>query len=71
MDLTQNRMELWGGVECTINRVRDQYFNQLELSGHWHREKDLERFAELGLRTLRFPILWESVALKSLDEIDW
>jgi dTDP-4-dehydrorhamnose reductase len=58
-------------VECTINRVRDQYFNQLELSGHWHRESDLERFAELGLRTLRFPILWESIALKSLDEIDW
>ena len=58
-------------MECTINRVRDQYFNQLKLSGHWHREKDLERFAELGLRTLRFPILWESIAPKSFDEIDW
>jgi dTDP-4-dehydrorhamnose reductase len=65
-------MELWGGVECTINRVRDRYFSQLERSGHWERaDDDLERFAQLGLRTLRFPLLWESLAPNSLDEIDW
>ena len=27
-------LELWGGVECTFNRVRDRYFNQLESNGH-------------------------------------
>ena len=44
-------MELWGGVECTINRVGDQYFNQIERSGHFQRGcADLERFAALGLR---------------------
>src|SRR5438270_1356535 len=65
-------MELWGGVECTINRVHNRYFNQLALSGHWERaDSDLERFAALGLRTLRFPLLWESLAPNSLQEIDW
>jgi dTDP-4-dehydrorhamnose reductase len=65
-------MELWGGVECTINRVGDRYSSQLELSGHRERaDEDLERFAQLGMRTLRFPILWENLAPDSLDEIDW
>src|SRR5436190_1184153 len=64
-------IQLWGGVECTVNRVGDRHFNQLELSGHWHREADLERFAELGIRTLRFPLLWETLAPQSLDHIDW
>jgi dTDP-4-dehydrorhamnose reductase len=64
-------IELWGGAECTVNRVRDQYFNQLDRSGHWGRETDLDRFAELGLRTLRFPLLWETLAPDSLERIDW
>ena len=66
------QIQLWGGVECTINRVGNRYFNQLERSGHWQRaDNDLARFAELGLRTLRFPILWETVAPRSLDEFEW
>ncbi len=65
-------MELWGGVECTINRVRDRYFNQLALSRHWVRaDEDLDRFAALGLKTLRFPLLWESLAPDSLEQVDW
>ena len=32
---------------------------------------DLERFAELGITKLRFPLLWETTAPVSLDEIDW
>ena len=64
-------IELWGGAECTVNRVRDQYFNQLDRSGHWGRETDLDRFAELGLRTLRFPLLWETLAPDSPERIDW
>jgi dTDP-4-dehydrorhamnose reductase len=46
-------MELWGGVEPTLNRVADRYFSQLERSGHHERLSDLERCADLGLRTLR------------------
>lgn len=72
MQKMEANIELWGGVECTINRIRDQYFNQLRRSGHWERaDDDLERFAQLGLRTLRFPLLWEALAPDSLDQIDW
>lgn len=56
-------LELWGGVECTINRVGHTFFNQIELSGHHRRlPQDLERFASLGIHTLRTSLLWESFA---------
>lgn len=65
-------MQLWGGVECTINRVGNRYFNQLERTGHWQRaDEDLAHFAALGLRTLRFPILWETIAPRTPEEFDW
>src|SRR3954451_14758672 len=67
----EKSLQLWGGVECTVNRVGDRFFNQLERNGHWDRAHDLERFAALGLRTLRFPVLWEMLAPDSPDEIDW
>jgi dTDP-4-dehydrorhamnose reductase len=66
-----SNLELWGGVECTINRVGDGYFNQLQRSGHCGRLQDLQRFAELGLKTLRFPLLWEALAPHTLDQVDW
>ena len=53
------QLELWGGVECTINRVGDEYFEQLERTGHIVRTSDFERFARLGIKALRQPILWE------------
>jgi dTDP-4-dehydrorhamnose reductase len=52
-------LELWGGVECTVNRVGDRYHDQLERNGHLTRPSDIDRFAALGLRTLRVPLLWE------------
>ena len=64
-------LELWAGVECTVNRVVDRYFDQLECSGHAARLDDLDRFAELGIRTLRYPILWERTAPDGLDRADW
>lgn len=57
---TEMPLELWGGVECTCNRVGNDYFDQMELSGHSSRPDDFERFAELGIRTLRVGLLWES-----------
>ena len=72
MDIeTEKSLQLWGGVECTVNRVGDRFFSQLERNGHCDRAEDLDRFASLGLRTLRFPVLWEMLAPHSLDEIDW
>jgi len=64
-------VELWGGVECTCRRVGDTYSDQLTRSGHRDRLTDLDRFAELGLRTMRYPVLWEHVAPTSLDQPDW
>lgn len=52
-------IEVWGGIECTVNRVRGSYFDQVERSGHGSRVEDLERFAALGIRALRYPVLWE------------
>ena len=31
-------VELWGGVECTVNRVGDAYHDQLRLTGHHDRD---------------------------------
>jgi dTDP-4-dehydrorhamnose reductase len=63
--------ELWGGVECTVNRVGQHYFDQLERSGHPLRLHDLDRFAALGIKALRMPALWERLAPQSLKDIDW
>jgi beta-glucosidase/6-phospho-beta-glucosidase/beta-galactosidase len=54
-----SRIQIWGGVECTHNRVRDLYFDQLDLSGHRRRLSDLELFASLGIEGFRFGLLWE------------
>ena len=64
-------LQVWGGVEPTINRVGEEFFSQLARSGHRERLSDLDEFARLGLRTLRFPILWEEIAPESLDDCDW
>ena len=64
-------IELWGGVECTVNRVHDRWFDQLARSGHGTRADDLDRIAALGIKTLRYPVLWEHVAPRSLETPDW
>ena len=68
---TEGLPELWGGVECTVNRVGDLWFDQLRRSGHRDRLSDLDRFAALGFRALRMPVLWESVAPEGLHAADW
>lgn len=64
-------LELWGGVECTHNRVGDRSFDQLDRTGHAVRIDDLDRFAQLGLRALRYPVLWERVAPRGVEAADW
>src|SRR6478609_9210698 len=51
--------ELWGGIECSINRVKDRFQDQLIYSGHYERPGDLKLFAQMGIKAMRFPILWE------------
>ena len=64
-------LELWGGPECTVNRVGDRYFDQVERTGHAKRLDDLEHFAALGLKSLRYPVLWERVSPERPDTFDW
>ncbi|HEV3410199.1 MAG TPA: sugar nucleotide-binding protein, partial [Chthoniobacterales bacterium] len=64
-------LQWWGGVECTINRVGDRFFSQLARNGHRSRLSDLDQFAALGLKRLRFPILWEELAADSPGSIHW
>ena len=64
-------LELWGGTECTVSRVGEAYCDQTELSGHARRLEDLDLFAGLGIRAIRYPVLWERVAPDSLDRADW
>jgi dTDP-4-dehydrorhamnose reductase len=52
-------LEMWGGLECTINRVRGRYFRQMDRNGHLERLSDIDLFAGLGIRALRYPVLWE------------
>ncbi|HEY0460718.1 MAG TPA: family 1 glycosylhydrolase [Pyrinomonadaceae bacterium] len=69
--MVKENIELWGGIECTHNRVGENYFDQLERNGHERRIEDLELFAGLGIRALRYPVLWERVAPLGTENIDW
>jgi dTDP-4-dehydrorhamnose reductase len=64
-------LELWGGLECTVNRVGDTYRDQFVEGGHDGRLSDLDRVAQLGIRTLRYPVLWEHVSPDHPDQTDW
>src|SRR5690349_12410555 len=61
MDINSARCkpEVWGGMECTINRVGDSFRDQLSYARHYSREGDLERLAALNIKALRYPVLWE------------
>ena len=63
--------EIWGGIECTINRIGDEYKDQLDYSGHYSRTGDIEAIAGLGIKTIRYPILWERNQPRKNAKIDW
>lgn len=64
-------LELWAGAECSVTRVGDEFYDQLERQGHYARVSDLEEFAALGIRALRYPVLWEKTAPRSIEDADW
>jgi len=64
-------IEVWGGLECTVARVGDTYVDQTLLNGHHHRPQDLDAFAALGIRAMRYPVLWERIAPDGLGRADW
>ncbi|UZK64807.1 sugar nucleotide-binding protein [Sphingomonas sp. M1-B02] len=64
-------MELWGGIECTVNRVGDGWQDQSRLTGHQNRLSDIDLLADLGLEAIRYPVLWERTAPDRPDAQDW
>lgn len=70
-DSARPPLEIWAGFECTLNRVGERQHDQLALTGHYDRLEDLDRLAELGVRTVRYPILWERVAAASAPAMRW
>jgi dTDP-4-dehydrorhamnose reductase len=64
-------LQVWGGIECTITRVQDHYRNQVLETGHHDRLDDLHLIAKLGIRILRYPVLWETISPNHPDETDF
>jgi len=64
-------LALWIGPEPTVNRVGDEWFDQLEAGGFAHRLEDIDRLASIGAARVRFPVLWERVAPDAPDSFDW
>lgn len=64
-------LELWGGVECTIARLQDNFRDQTAETGHVNRIEDLDAIAALGIKTLRYPVLWETISPDHPDRADW
>ncbi|WP_299567041.1 family 1 glycosylhydrolase [Enterovirga sp.] len=64
-------LEIWGGLECTVVRIGDRFRDQLVETGHRERPGDLDLVAALGIRTLRYPIVWETVAPERPDRCDF
>jgi len=68
---TQSQVEIWGGIESTINRVGDEYLDQSIYSGHYNRDNDVELIASLGIKMIRYPVLWEKHQPEKDTVIDW
>lgn len=64
-------LELWGGAECTVNRVGDRYRDQSVETVHHDRLDDVDRIAALGVRAVRLPVLWERVCPEDSATCDW
>jgi dTDP-4-dehydrorhamnose reductase len=72
---TQNsnthKVDIWAGIECTVTRIGDKFIDQVQRTGHSDRLKDLMLLADMGIKTIRYPVIWERVAPHSLQKPDW
>ena len=71
MTTSASPLELWGGVECTISRVGDVYRDQVVETGHAARATDIDAMVELGIKAVRYPILWEWMAPQVPNELNF
>jgi dTDP-4-dehydrorhamnose reductase len=71
IELTRCNFEIWGGLECTINRIENNFRDQLHYCGHYVRDHDIEQIASLGIKKLRYPLLWEYFQSSEDCTINW
>lgn len=62
---------VWGGIECTVHRLGNSFGDQLHRNGHHIRVDDLKLIAQLGIKTLRYPVIWERIAPHGLAKANW
>lgn len=65
------RVEVWGGIECTVNRLQDRYCDQLTRFESCGRHEDMNLIADLGLHAVRFPLAWERMQPDRNGVINW
>ena len=63
--------EIWGGIESTINRIENDFNDQLEYSKHYYRPNDIDAITDLGIKKIRYPILWERHQPSKNETINW
>src|SRR5688572_28891541 len=64
--------EVWGGIECSFSRVQNVFGDQLDYCGHYRRGiEDIEHIAGLGIRALRYPVIWERLKPHADSQIPW
>lgn len=64
-------LALWGGFECSVTRIGDDWRDQVSETGHHDRPDDLDRVAALGIATLRYPFVWERVLADGPPDGPW
>lgn len=64
-------IRLWAGLECTVNRVGSQFFDQVSRTGHDRRDSDMDRIASLGVDKVRYPVLWERTEKDGMTDWTW
>ena len=60
--------EVWGGIECTINRIGDGYRDQLAETNHYSRADDLDKIAATGIRRIRYPVACDGKSKDSTEK---
>ncbi len=66
-----SRPEVWGGVECSFLEVDGWLCDQVGLTGHASRPDDLDRIADLGVRAVRYPVLWGRTSGTTATDWEW
>jgi hypothetical protein len=62
---------MWGGIECSHVRIGAEIRDQCVETGHRDRPGDLDLVAGTGVRTMRYPVIWGTVAAGDGLDFAW